>query len=93
MARQSWNNPLDLLRFQSEVIAERFDEQTEFAGEDFMTLIEDQTFIEQMGQKYAELLSDTLAVENTRYTLEGYLYPATYDIYDDTTLEDRKSVV
>ncbi len=72
---------------QIEDIAERFD-ATDFSSQDFKELIENPDFIEEMGQKYPALLTDALAAESTRYTLEGYLYPATYDIFEETTLEE-----
>ena len=71
-----------------EDIAERFEEDTEFSNEAFTELIEDAEFIERMGDKYPELLTDALNAEETRYTLEGYLFPATYDIFEDTSLEE-----
>src|SRR5699024_10207936 len=74
--------------FNLEEIAERMDEKTDFSSGDFMDLVQNEEFIEQMGEKYPDLLKDTLAAENTRYVLEGYLFPATYDIFEKTTLED-----
>lgn len=72
-----------------EQIAERVEEQTDFSEADFMALVQEDTFIQEMVQKYPELLTDALeAQEETRYTLEGYLYPATYEIYEETRLED-----
>ena len=35
-----------------------------------------------------EYLNDVPSGANVRYKLEGYLFPATYDIYKDTTAED-----
>ena len=38
---------------------------------------------------YPELLTDaTEASDQTRYVLEGYLYPATYELFEETTLQD-----
>lgn len=71
-----------------EDIADRFEEETEFSRDSFMELIENPEFIQRMGEKYPELLTDALAAEETRYTLEGYLFPATYDIFEETTLEE-----
>ena len=71
-----------------EQIAERIENQTDFSEEDFMTLIQDEAFIDEMVAQYPELLTDAVsAAENTRYTLEGYLLPATYEVFEDTTLE------
>lgn len=72
-----------------EAIAERIDQQTSFSKEDFMSLIQEETFREELVSQYPELLTDTMeAVDETRYMLEGYLYPATYEVFEETTLED-----
>ncbi len=72
-----------------EQIAEQIERKTNFSEMDFMTLVQDEVFIQKMVERYPELLSDALeAKEETRYTLEGYLYPATYEIFEKTTLED-----
>ena len=71
-----------------EEIAERIEDQTEFSEEDFMNLIQDEVFIDEIAGEYPDLLADAVAAsESTRYTLEGYLFPATYEVFDDTTLE------
>lgn len=72
-----------------EQIANRFEEYTEFSSEKFMELMADEDFIEQMAEKYPELLTDALeASAQTRYTLEGYLFPATYEFFEETTLKE-----
>jgi len=71
-----------------EEIAVRFEENTEFSKDEFMELVQDAEFIERMGEKFPDLLTDALAVEDTRYLLEGYLYPATYEVFEETTLEE-----
>jgi len=72
-----------------EEIASRVEENTEFSKTDFMALIENQSFIEELSSQYPDLLTDALeASDVTRYVLEGYLFPATYEIYEETTLED-----
>ena len=71
-----------------EEIAERIENQTDFSADDFMALIQDEAFIEELAQDYPELLTDAVAAsEETRYTLEGYLFPATYELFEETTLE------
>ncbi|WP_040535224.1 endolytic transglycosylase MltG [Schleiferilactobacillus shenzhenensis] len=54
----------------------------------FLKLMKDDDFVKAVGKKYPELLKSALAAKNTRYPLEGYLAPATYDIYKDTSLKD-----
>lgn len=70
-----------------EQIAKKVEEQTDFKATDFMELVQDETFIQKMADTYPELLTDALAATETHYTLEGYLYPATYEIFEDTSLE------
>lgn len=72
-----------------EEIANRFEESTDFSNEEFMEIIQDPVFIENMVEKYPNLLTDAVeASSQTRYVLEGYLYPVTYEIYEDTSLTD-----
>lgn len=70
-----------------EDIADRIESQTDFTADDFMSLIQNEAFINEVAELYPDLLTDALAAENTRYTLEGYLFPATYEVYEETTLE------
>lgn len=74
-----------------EQIARKVEEQTDFSETDFMKLVQDEDFIQEMAVNYPELLTDALAATETRYTLEGYLYPATYEIFEDTSLESLLS--
>lgn len=72
-----------------EVIAARFEESTDFSSENFMEIVQDTAFVENMAEKYPELLTDALeASAQTRYILEGYLYPATYEIHEEASLEE-----
>ncbi len=72
-----------------EEIASRFEEVSDFSSEEFMEIVQDSTFIENMTEEYPELLTDAIdASSQTRYVLEGYLYPATYEIYEETSLAD-----
>lgn len=72
-----------------EEIANRFDQSTDFTNENFMDLIQNQDFIKEILDKYPELLTDAKdASSETRYFLEGYLYPATYEIHEETTLKE-----
>ncbi|MBM7643695.1 endolytic transglycosylase MltG [Streptococcus loxodontisalivarius] len=60
---------------------------TPFSSEDFLKLMKDETFIAKMVAKYPDLLSNLPSASEATYQLEGYLFPATYNYYDDTTLE------
>lgn len=54
----------------------------------FLKLMKDDTFLNTLYKKYPKLLSSAQTAKNVRYHLEGYLAPATYDIYKDTSLKD-----
>lgn len=71
-----------------EYIAELFEENSEYSKEEFLELVENPEFIERMVETYPDLLTDAQAEEDTRYTLEGYLFPASYDLREEVTLED-----
>lgn len=72
-----------------ESIAERIEESTDFSAGDFLAIVEDKAFIAELAEEYPDLLTDALEAEAvTRYDLEGYLFPATYEIYQETSLED-----
>ncbi|MGE7601120.1 endolytic transglycosylase MltG [Peribacillus sp. NPDC097675] len=40
-------------------------------------------FVKSMQTRFPELLTSEIDNENVRYPLEGYLYPATYDFYEE----------
>lgn len=63
-------------------------ENTEHSKEDFLAAIQNETFLAEMKTKYPELLTSALEAENTRYVLEGYLFPATYDFPEEMALEE-----
>ena len=55
--------------------------------EDVLAKVNDTQFINQLKSQYPELI--TAAVDDVRikYALEGYLYPSTYDISDNETMD------
>ncbi|KXT73535.1 protein YceG like [Streptococcus sp. DD10] len=58
------------------------------SSDDFMNKVQDETFINQMVAKYPQLLASLPTLESgVRYRLEGYLFPATYNITSETTVE------
>ncbi|WP_035053485.1 endolytic transglycosylase MltG [Carnobacterium pleistocenium] len=63
-------------------------ENTEYTKEDFLTAIQDEKFLADVLIKYPELLTSALEAEDTRYQLEGYLFPATYDFPEEMSLEE-----
>lgn len=58
-----------------------------FKKKEFLALMEDETFFEELRKKYPQLLDSAAAAEGVRYRLEGYLFPATYDYYQGTDLK------
>lgn len=61
-------------------------DKTPFKSQDFLNLIQDETFIKEMVKKYPRLLSSLPKKEDAIYQLEGYLFPATYDYYKETDI-------
>ena len=54
---------------------------------DFLKLMKDDVFITKMKAKYPTLLANLPNFTDAKYVLEGYLFPATYNVHDDTTVE------
>lgn len=74
--------------YDVEQIGDALEESTSITKEEFLALMENQEFFDKMYQAYPELLEGAAQAENVRYRLEGYLFPATYDYYKGTSLED-----
>ena len=67
-----------------EEIAVRVEDKTEYSAEEFMELVTNPVFIDQMIGKYPTILNaDEIKGENLRHALEGYLFPATYSYYEE----------
>lgn len=74
--------------YMLEQIAMIVESQTEYSADEFMELVEDEEYLNERLEDYPQLLSEALEQRGeTRYTLEGYLYPATYEFYDEDSLE------
>lgn len=58
-----------------------------FKKSDFLKLMKNEAFLKKLQKKYPELLDSTMAKDNVRYHLEGYLFPATYTVYKGMTLK------
>lgn len=67
-------------------IAEVVADSTSYSAEDFLNLMSNQEFLAQLVQQYP-ILNDSYNNPNVRYVLEGYLFPATYDVAQGETLE------
>ncbi|MGT2784899.1 endolytic transglycosylase MltG [Streptococcus merionis] len=60
-----------------------------FTAEEFMSLVTDETFIAEMQAKYPDLLGGLPTADTgVIYRLEGYLFPATYEYQEGTTIRD-----
>lgn len=61
---------------------------TDFEQAEIETKLDSQEFINEMANKYPELLTVTAESEETIHPLEGYLFPATYEYHSGMTLEN-----
>lgn len=72
-----------------EQIAVIIGEQTEFSEEDVFSLLENEQFLQEKADEYPRLLTSAMeAKEDTIYTLEGYLFPATYNYYEGMAADE-----
>lgn len=69
-------------------IADIVGERTPYSAEEFMALIENEEFQQQLLTQYPALLTDVFEAEGVRYVLEGYLFPATYEFHEEMSLEE-----
>ena len=69
-------------------IGDAIEKNTDFKKADFINLMKDEEFFNQMKVKYPTLLESAATAEGVRYRLEGYLFPATYDYYKEAKLTD-----
>lgn len=63
-----------------EEIGQQLENNLPVSADDFMALMDDDEFIKELISEYPEMLTDEILAEDIKYPLEGYLYPATYDI-------------
>lgn len=71
-------------------IAKTVQKQTKFSAKQFLALMKDENYLDQLAKQYPQLLSSTMTAKDVRYRLEGYLYPATYDV---SNLKNLKTLV
>lgn len=74
--------------FDVDQIASLIAKKTDFKKEDFIKVMKDKDFFEQLKTQYPDLLTDAGNAEEVRYRLEGYLFPATYNVHKNRSLED-----
>ncbi|MEG0260881.1 MAG: endolytic transglycosylase MltG [Lysinibacillus sp.] len=59
------------------------EKKTPYTKDEFMALVTNKEFIQNMMASYPDLITDAVLNENVRYALEGYLYPATYSYFEE----------
>lgn len=71
-----------------EEIASVVNENTAITEEEFMETVQDEEFIASLQSQFPSLLEEVTQLENLIYTLEGYLFPATYEYFVGMTAEE-----
>ncbi|MEW4354286.1 endolytic transglycosylase MltG [Streptococcus pneumoniae] len=72
----------------AQVITDLKDASGKISSADFLAKVQDEAFIAQEVAKYPTLLATLPTKESgVKYRLEGYLFPATYEIKEETTAE------
>lgn len=72
-----------------EQVADLIAKNTSFKKKEFLALMKNADFYQKMANKYSQLLSseeDNLS--DVRYYFEGYLFPATYNLYEGESLKE-----
>lgn len=62
-------------------------EHTRLSSEEFLEKVNDDEFIKKLQSQFPELITDEVYGKNIKYALEGYLYPAVYNIEENETVE------
>lgn len=71
-----------------EEIAEMVAEQTSITKEEFIKTADSPEFLKKLAQQFPSLIQPLMDKSDLKHTLEGYLYPATYDYFADTPVEE-----
>ncbi|TQR32778.1 endolytic transglycosylase MltG [Lysinibacillus sphaericus] len=66
-----------------EQIGNIVEKKTPYTQKEFMDLVTSDAFVQQMKDKYPELVTDAVLADKIRYDLEGYLFPATYSYFEE----------
>ncbi|SDK52336.1 endolytic transglycosylase MltG [Sediminibacillus albus] len=66
-----------------EEIASIFAEKAGINADDFIKKTEDVEYVQQLINKHPSILSEAVLDPEIRYPLEGYLFAATYDFYEE----------
>ncbi|KRN88754.1 endolytic transglycosylase MltG [Ligilactobacillus ceti] len=69
-------------------VAKEIEVKTKYTSQEFLNAVQDEHLINELAQKYPQLLGSAMQATNVRYRLEGYLFPATYHFYRKETLQE-----
>ena len=64
-------------------MAEIYAKKLGFNEKEFLEKVNDKAYIEELIEKYPTILSDTILDKEIRTPLEGYLFAATYNFYEE----------
>lgn len=64
-------------------IAEIFAKKMAFSKKEFLNKVNDPDYIKQLIDQHPDILSDDILEKDVKAPLEGYLFAATYEFYDD----------
>ncbi|MDY0408543.1 endolytic transglycosylase MltG [Paracerasibacillus soli] len=64
-------------------IAEIFADKTKIKKAEFLKVVNDKAFIDKLMEKYPAILTKDIKNKEIRTPLEGYLFAATYNFYDE----------
>lgn len=67
--------------------------KTNISSNKFEKALKDENFFNSLVKKYPALLTSAKEAKNVRYRLEGYLYPATYAVYEKMTAKELISTM
>ena len=62
-------------------------EKTKSSSKDFLEKVNVAEFIKKLQKQFPELITDDIYSKDIKYALEGYIYPAIYNIEDNETVE------
>jgi|SRR5690625_86135 len=66
-----------------EQIAEIYSKKFTFSKEDFLNKANDEAYVKELINKYPDLLSEEILNDDIEMPLEGYVFPVTYDFYEE----------
>src|SRR5690625_1247000 len=64
-------------------IAELYENNLEIDKEDFLDVVNDKEYINELIDEYSIVLTEDILDSNIHTPLEGYLFPATYEFYEE----------